>query len=205
LTPDVAFAQASKAVEKAFSLDKLNGEAHAAHAYVLGQRDWNWSEGQAELQRAIAINLSNSFVYRWYSVMLLQRGRKTDSLRQIQLAARLDPISFHTLRHYADRLLRVGNFKGSIEQFQGAIELEPARSYLRFSLAEALEKSGQLDRAATELAEAYTIDGEPDIAAEFQPAVSGVRLYESRGRSTALIHKYLCWIEKPRRDIALAR
>lgn len=168
LPPDVAFAQASKAVEKAFSLDKQNGEAHAAHAYVLGQRDWNWPEGEAELQRAITINPSNSFVYRWYSVMLLQRGRKTDSLRQIQLAARLDPVSFHTLGHYADRLLRVGNFKESIEQFQAAIELDPARSNLRFRLAEALEKSGQLERAATELEEAYVIGGEPDIAAKFK-------------------------------------
>jgi tetratricopeptide (TPR) repeat protein len=100
--------------------------------------------------------------------MLLQRGGKTDSLRQIQLAARLDPVSFHTLGHYADRLLRVGNFKESIEQYQAAIELDPARSNLRFRLAEALEKSGQLERAATELGEAYIIGGEPDIAAKFK-------------------------------------
>jgi predicted Zn-dependent protease len=95
-------------------------------------------------------------------------SRKADSLRQIQLAARLDPAASYTLGHYADRLLRVGNFKESIEQFQAAIELDPAGSNLRFRLAEALEKNGQLDRAASELAEAYIIRGEPDIAAEFK-------------------------------------
>jgi TolB-like protein/DNA-binding winged helix-turn-helix (wHTH) protein/Tfp pilus assembly protein PilF len=175
LPPDVAFSQASKAVEKAFSLDKQNGEAHAAHVYVLIQRDWNWPEGEAENQRAIAINPSNSFIYRWYSYILLQKGRKADSLRQIQIAARLDPASSFTLGNYADRLLRVGNFKESIEQFQAAIELDPAGSDWRFRLAEALEKSGQLDRAATELGEAYIIRGEPDIASEFkqQYPVSG--------------------------------
>jgi tetratricopeptide (TPR) repeat protein len=126
--------------------------------------------------------------------------------------------------------MRAGNFKESIEQFQAAIELDlpNSNSHWRFRLAEALEKSGQLERATTELAEAYIVRGEPDIAAKFkrQYPVSGY--HESRRRSKArppaertteaggqtcegrlhfthCIHKYLCWIAEPRRDIALAR
>jgi TolB-like protein/Tfp pilus assembly protein PilF len=175
LPSDIAFAQASNAVEKAFSLDKQNAEAHAAHAYVLIYRDWNWREAEAELQRAIAIDPSNSFIYRWYSSLLLRKGRKADSFKQAQLSARLDPVSVQSIITYGDRLLLVGNFKESIEQFRAAIELDPAGSRWRFSVAEALEKSGQLDRAATELGEAYIVRGEPDIAAEFkrQYPVSG--------------------------------
>jgi hypothetical protein len=74
-TTDEKREQASSAVEKAFSLDKQNGDAHAAHSFVLIQRDWNWPEGEAEDQRAIAIDPSNSFIYRWHSVILLQKGQ----------------------------------------------------------------------------------------------------------------------------------
>jgi tetratricopeptide (TPR) repeat protein len=191
LSPNVAFAQASSAVEKAFSLDKQNGDAHAAHSFVLIQRDWNWPEGEAEDQRAIAIDPSNSFIYRWYSFILLQKGRKADALRQAQLSARLDPASHFALGIYADRLMRVGNFKKSIEQFQAAIELDPGRPDWRFSLTEALEKSGQLDLAARKLGEAYIVRGEPDIAAKFklQYPVSGYTIAAAEAQRVHLLRE----------------
>ena len=174
--PGVAFAQASSAVDKAFSLDKQNVDAHAARGFLLIQRDWNWPEGEAEHQRAIALDPSRSFTHDWYSYILMLKGRRDDSLRQAQLAVRLEPTSSYTLGNYADRLRRVGSLKESIEQFLAAIEFDPANpDSWRFAFAEALEKSGQLDRAATELAQAYIVRGEPDIAADFkqQYPVSG--------------------------------
>jgi TolB-like protein/DNA-binding winged helix-turn-helix (wHTH) protein/Tfp pilus assembly protein PilF len=140
MPPDVALPKISRAAEKALRLDKQNADAHAAYAFLLSQRDWNWRESEAELLRAISSNPSDSYLYRWYSIELGWRGHLTDALKQAQLSVRLDPVSWHNIGNYADLLMDAGNLKESIEQYQAALELNPNDTDYRCALADAFEK-----------------------------------------------------------------
>jgi len=173
LPPDVGFSLIIKAADKALSLDARNSDAHAATAYVLLNRDWNWQESEAETLRAIACLPNDSYVYRWYSIKLMLKGQMADAFKQARLALRLDPANSINAAHYAHLLELSGDLKGAIEQYQASVELNPNGYWL--NLAEVLQKSGQFDRAAAALQREYTARGEPDIASEFkrQYPVSG--------------------------------
>jgi TolB-like protein/DNA-binding winged helix-turn-helix (wHTH) protein/tetratricopeptide (TPR) repeat protein len=173
MPPDVGFSLIIKAADKALSLDACNPDAHAATAYVLRTRDWNFQASEAESLRAIACHPNDSYVYRFYSIMLMNHGQMADAFKQARLALRLDPANYINAAHYAHLLELSGDLKGAIEQYQASVELNPNGYWL--NLAEVLQKNGQLDRAAEALQRGYIVRGEPDIASEFkrQYTVSG--------------------------------
>lgn len=135
---------------------------------MLGQRDWDWDGTKAELQRAIAVDPSNSIARRWYSYVLLQEGRVNESVAQARLAHELDPLSAPTTFVYASRLCAAGLFDECIQQGINAIELQPDGAYIRFQLADAYEQSRKFDLAVSQLEAAYRLSGNPDISTQLR-------------------------------------
>ena len=146
---------------------RTRAQAAVAESYV------TFNAVEAETLRAIACHPNDSYVYRFYSIKLMNRGQIADAFKQARLALRLDPANSTNVGHYAHLLELSGDLKGAIEQYQASVELNPNGYWL--NLAEVLQKSGQLDRAAEALQRGYTAWGEPDIASEFkrQYPVSG--------------------------------
>lgn len=163
-----AFSKASDAASKALQLDPNNSEAHQVVGFVLGGRDWDWDRGKAELQRAIAMDPSNSIARRWYSHLLMQEGRVNDSVAQARLAHEVDPLSAQTTLIYASRLYAAGLYDECIQQGLNAIELQPDGADNRFLLADAYEQSRKFDLAVSQLEAAYRLSGNPDISTQLQ-------------------------------------
>jgi TolB-like protein/DNA-binding winged helix-turn-helix (wHTH) protein len=185
----IGFAQIIEAAQKALSLDQRNSDAHASTAWVLLNRDWNWSASEAETLRAIACHPNDSYVYRWYSIKLYLKGKTAESLKQARLALRLDPVSWNSIGYYANLLRQTGNLKEAIKLYQTSVELNPNGYWFEF--ARALEESGQLDRAAAALEQFYTVRGNPDISAEFkrQYPVLGYKKAAAAARRAFLLRR----------------
>jgi TolB-like protein/tetratricopeptide (TPR) repeat protein len=164
LPPSVAFPPASAAAEKALELDPHNSEGHAVRSYLYGQRDWDWNRAEQELKTAIAEDPGNSVGHRWYRYILHYKGRTEEALEQGRLALKADPASADLITAFAMELAHSKRYAEAIAAFSEAIEFAPEDDNIRFGLADAYEKTGKLNLAATELENGYTFGGEPDIA-----------------------------------------
>ena len=162
------------AARKAIELDP---DLSAPHVLLAGayQKQWQWSDAEAEFKRALELNSNDAGAYVGYAKWLLCQGRMDDALAWAQRARDLDPLGAA-----GDLLGPSGITKGWIlfhaRRYDEAIrELrsdDPGHWYLGFALI----ANGQPDEAITVLEKALS----PDRS----PAVMGVlvRAYAHAGR-----------------------
>ena len=82
-----------EAAQKAIELNDCLPEAHVALGAALSIFDWNWSAGEAELQRAIQLDSHDPTAHVAYSIQLACRGLNDLALLEIERALELDPAS----------------------------------------------------------------------------------------------------------------
>jgi len=162
------------AARKAIELDP---DLSAPHVLLAGayQKQWQWSDAEAEFKRALELNSNDAGAYVGYAKWLLCQGRMDEALAWAQRARDLDPLGAA-----GDLLGPPGITKGWIlfhaRRYDEAIrELrsdDPDHWYLGFALI----ANGQPDEAITVLEKALS----PDRS----PAVMGVlvRAYAHAGR-----------------------
>jgi adenylate cyclase len=77
---------------RAVELDPDLAEAHTALAFRCYDEDL-FPESEAEFRRGIALNPSYAWAHQWYGDLLADLGRPDEALREIRIAAELDPLS----------------------------------------------------------------------------------------------------------------
>jgi len=82
--------------QKALQLNPHSAEARASLAFVEAYYDWNFTQAEQDFAAAIGENPNYATAHHWYGMFLSQRGRYDDALRELNLAARLDPFSLTT-------------------------------------------------------------------------------------------------------------
>ncbi len=90
---DEGFPKAKEAALKAIGIDPTLAEAHSAMGYVLDKADWNWTEAERELKRAIELDPKNANAHYYYGLLLVDLGRTADAVQEIKTAVELEPIS----------------------------------------------------------------------------------------------------------------
>lgn len=92
--PRDVLSQAGQAVAKALSLDDSLADAHAANANLMDTReDADPDAAEAEYRRALALNPAYASAHQFYSRFLAKHKRFDESLREIEIAEELDPVS----------------------------------------------------------------------------------------------------------------
>jgi TolB-like protein/Tfp pilus assembly protein PilF len=96
ITSDVAsqdcLPQARTAAEKALQIDDSLAEAHASLAFIAVWYDWNWTMGEREGKRAIALNPNSAFAHFSYAHVLSNLGRHEEAIAEATRARELDPV-----------------------------------------------------------------------------------------------------------------
>ena len=90
---EATWPKARAAAEKALALDSTLAEAHTSLAYGTMIYEWDWPASEASFRRAIAANPNYPTGHHWYADFLAGRGRLEESLREMQRAHALDPLS----------------------------------------------------------------------------------------------------------------
>ena len=162
------------AARKAIELDP---DLSAPHVLLAGayQKQWQWSDAEAEFKRALELNSNDAGAHVGYAKWLLCQGRTDEALAWAQRARNLDPLGAA-----GDLLGSPGITEGWIlfhaRRYEEAIrELrrdDPDHWYLGFALI----ANGQPDEAITVL--------EKPLSPDRSPAVMGVlvRAYAHAGR-----------------------
>ena len=141
--PKEASPRAKEAALKALEIDDALPEAHIALAVVKTQYDWDWSGGESEFSRAIALNPSSARAHQAYGFVLLREtGRFDEAIAELKRALELDPLSILINRNLGGALLFARQYDQAIEQERRALELDPNFMPALFDLGMAyLQKS----------------------------------------------------------------
>jgi tetratricopeptide (TPR) repeat protein len=181
VSPAIAWPRAKAAALRAIALDSNLAEAYTSLAYGTMLYEWDWKQVEQLFRSAIGKDSSYATAHHWYADYLAGRGRLEESLREMQRAAELDPLSriigdelgwVYYLQHRSDEAL------GQLESMR---RLDPNFAHTYFvlgmihiqrgagqeaiaSLRHALDLSGFYSHIAAALCAAYASAGDTTAA-----------------------------------------
>lgn len=80
-------------VQEVLAVDPNSSQSFAILGFTKSFLDWNWTDGETDLLRAIDLDPSNSLARQWYANNLMVRSRYTEAEVQLKRALELDPPS----------------------------------------------------------------------------------------------------------------
>jgi eukaryotic-like serine/threonine-protein kinase len=123
--PKEAYPKAKEAALKALEIDDALAEAHTSLALVKVHQDWDWSGGEREFQRAIALNPDYAIAHLSYGWALANMGRIEDSIGEMKRALELDPLSLNINWLFGVVFYFARQYDQAIEQYRKTLELDP--------------------------------------------------------------------------------
>jgi TolB-like protein/Tfp pilus assembly protein PilF/tRNA A-37 threonylcarbamoyl transferase component Bud32 len=160
---DSTWPKARAAAETALALDSTLAEAHTALAYGTMIYGWDWPAAEASFRRAIAANPNYPTGHHWYGDFLAGRGRLEESLREMQRAQALDPLSriIGVELGWIYRLM--GRDDEAEAQLRRTLALDPNYAHARFNLGLVFLEDGRHAEAIQELRRSIELGGDYDI------------------------------------------
>lgn len=167
--------KAKAAAEKALQLDDSLAEAHTSLGAIYFWYDFDWTGGERELRRAIALNPSSAEAHDQYGYLLMLEGRFDESLVEMRRANDLDPLSAEYANDMAVSLMYQAKCEAAKEQCRKALELVPGFDFAQLTLGNIdlhavkfsqaiMELEKALPLASSPLGYAYAKNGERDKA-----------------------------------------
>jgi serine/threonine protein kinase len=122
--PKETYPKAKAAALKALEIDDTLGEAHSSLAYA-EMYNWDWSDAEKELQRAIALNPTYAFSHDRYGMLLVHIGRFQEAIAEFKRALELDPLSLLFNRDLGAAFYFARRYDQAIDQARKTLELDP--------------------------------------------------------------------------------
>lgn len=223
--------KARDAATRALALDPTSAEAYTALGYGNTIYGWNWTEAEKNFRRAIAADPNCAIGHHWYADFLAGRGRLAESLEQVSIAHRLDPLSRQIGAEWGWITYQLHRYDEAAARIRQTLELDPnyAQGHMRLGMVqiqqhryaeaiESLQRSIDLGvfepQATAAIAFAYGVSGDTAsalrvvhdmerryAAGEFMPPYSIAVGYAGLGETARGIE----WLERgiDERDIYL--
>ena len=150
--------QARAAALKAVELDDSLAEGHVSLAFAEMYYDFDWRSAEREFRRAIELNPGLADAHDGLALHLMANGRHAEASAEIEKARQLDPLSTLVLSdatwvYYGGR-----RYDRALELARQWVELQPESPWSHTYLGLALERTGNVGGAITELEKAASID-----------------------------------------------
>jgi TolB-like protein/class 3 adenylate cyclase/tetratricopeptide (TPR) repeat protein len=173
-----AYPEAEQAARRALELDPSHGAAHAVLGLARLFYDWDFEGAYASFQRALTLNPGSSRVHQLNAFYLQAVGELDESVRELETAYALDPLSFSTIAELARAYSLTGRNDDGFTLAREGIRLEPSFRALREELAFIQLARGEVEAAIRELEELPRLTGDPYTSAGvrgYAYAVAGKR------------------------------
>lgn len=145
---------------KALQFDPLLPEAHSAMGITAWSFDWDAVAAEKELVRAIELKPGLVWAHAWYSYLLRCQGRHDESLDQILIAKRLDPLHPFIDVYIAACHLAEDNLDESLAAIRDALERHPDYWVLHWFLGRNHHLRGEYEEAIVALEKARLLSQE---------------------------------------------
>jgi len=141
--------QALAAANKAVELAPDDADAHAVRSYMRLRRTWDWSGAQADFEKALTYDSTNSALQWLYVVLLGDFGRLPEATAAAKKATELDPLSATAWLVLSSRLTANRQFAAAHEALRRALEIQPESPILLANLASLQLVEGNATAALT--------------------------------------------------------
>jgi serine/threonine-protein kinase len=177
LSPKEAMPRSLAASKKALDIDEEVADAHTWLAAGVSWWQWDWTTGEKEYKRALALKSNSAVGHLYYGWFLMNLHRFDEAVVEVNKALECDPLSAEVnwlsgiVFHYA------GRYDTAIAQFRQALELEPNYWMAQLHLGRAYIEKRQLAQGIAELEKARLMEPSvPEIVAAL------ARAYALEGR-----------------------
>jgi TolB-like protein/DNA-binding winged helix-turn-helix (wHTH) protein/Tfp pilus assembly protein PilF len=153
-----------EAALKALALDPNLSEAHASLAFSLWHYEWNYTEAEAEFQKALNLGPNNAIAHHWYGIFLASRGRFNEARSQLHEAETLDPLSLIVITNSGWVNYYARDYDAAIRDYQEALKLDSGFQSAQMKLAWAFEQKAMWPQALDTRRKFYLTSGHPEIA-----------------------------------------
>src|SRR5262249_23515681 len=131
LEENVAAKQRAQAlIDKAIALAPDLADGYAARGWQRTTILWDWSGGQADFEKAPALEPGNALVQRRYAILLSNLGRVPESIAAYRRAIELDPLSASAWTDLGQAYsLDRGQFRQAREALEHALAINPESTF----------------------------------------------------------------------------
>jgi len=157
-SPLISFAQATKSLNKAISIDKGNSDAYMVlgNLYLMKREH---DKAIAAGQRAIALNPNGADAYAQLGCTLFFSGRSAEAIELLKKAIALNPVPpSYYLCHLGSAYRALGRYEEAIEAYKKGLHREPNNIFAHMGLAATYSLMGHEEEAGAEAAEVLRID-----------------------------------------------
>jgi len=147
IAPAEAFPVARRHALKALELDGSLPEPHASLGYVKLYFDWDWSGAETEFCRAIELDPNYAATHQWYSTYLLAAGRAKESLREIEIARTLDPLSLPVNTDLGFHYYYTRRYDDAVKQLKFVLNMKADFPPAHLWLGRSYQELGRFDDA----------------------------------------------------------
>ncbi len=132
--------KARAAAKRALELDANLAEAHLAQGRLLADIDFNFTDAEAELRRAVELAPQNAPVTAALALLLSSLGRLEEGVALAQRAIALDPLRIGSHFNLATYLTALGRYDEAEAAMRQVMSLQPAsaQSYMQLALCQIL-------------------------------------------------------------------
>ena len=171
MPPQDARPKLISAARKALELDPDLVQPHILLGEVY-QRQWQWSDAEAELKRALELSPNDARAQERFAIWLLCQGRTDEALTWIQRAREIDPLG-HSGVSNGFILFHARRYNEAVQELRSVKSVYPDHWYLGFALI----ANGQPEEAIPVLQNALSAnDRSPTVMAIL------IRAYAHSGR-----------------------
>lgn len=136
MPPEAALSRALPYAERAVMLDSTSAAAFASRGNVYDAM-WRWTEGLADLRRAVGIDSGFALAHQWLGENLILNGDLEGAARELGTAARLEPYSAITAGLHGVAEVLSGRVDSGITIARRAVDLAPDEASPRLLLGAA--------------------------------------------------------------------
>jgi len=155
-----AIGRAKPLALKALAIDDSLVAAHVALASMLGD-EWDWQGAVREFQRAIDLDPNDAQARLWYGLQLIILGQLSEAHTQIELAARLDPLSPAIVRCSGNPFVAERKYDQAIQEYRKALEIGPNDPVTHLYLGFAYLLKGTHAEAISEMQKTVNLAKDP--------------------------------------------
>lgn len=120
-----AYPKSRDAANKAVALDDSLAEAHLAIAEVRFYQDWDFAGAEKEFKKTLDLNPNYSTGHQWYGEFLSLMARNEESIRELQTALALDPLSAVIHLQFGNALRDARQYDRALDQYREALKVDP--------------------------------------------------------------------------------
>jgi TolB-like protein/Tfp pilus assembly protein PilF len=125
LPANIAFPKAKETAMKALELDDSLAESHSSLAWVRFFYELDWKGAEESYKKTISLNPDSAESHQGYAIFLLVKEKHEESLSEMELAVKLDPLSLpinfsSAFVHYCS-----GRLDDALKQYNKTLEIYP--------------------------------------------------------------------------------